>query len=199
MDTLDHVLQERPELLLGAVSLPSKFALQSLFVGLAVVEFSSNAQALDWLTRGLVVAVAPLWTKTKPASVHEITTSVIEPLTTFFRKDVVNSCGDDELDLFLGEQCLPTSGSCTSQCSCAAGYHPQDPPQDVCFKDAGTHSHGNTVAIILGVVLSTLACVLVLLVVCAAVGVLVGVPLLRRKYRKEGATSFRNHFFGHRW
>eukprot|EP01105_Mastigella_eilhardi_P025486 TRINITY_DN6942_c0_g1_i1.p1 TRINITY_DN6942_c0_g1~~TRINITY_DN6942_c0_g1_i1.p1 ORF type:complete len:674 (-),score=145.78 TRINITY_DN6942_c0_g1_i1:69-2090(-) len=197
VEALRNVLAANPDLKLGAVSLSARFALQSLFKGTHIVDYANNYEAQYALTHNYVVAVSPEWTKTPPSYVYEITTPVIQPITAFFRKDMVDSCSDNELDAQYGEECLPTDDTCTDQCTCRDGFHKQSPLQQSCEKN--THSHDYTLAIVLGVVLGTVALVLVLLVLGVILVAAVAFPLVRKKYRTEGATSFRNHLFGHRW
>eukprot|EP01105_Mastigella_eilhardi_P010238 TRINITY_DN2396_c0_g1_i3.p1 TRINITY_DN2396_c0_g1~~TRINITY_DN2396_c0_g1_i3.p1 ORF type:complete len:673 (+),score=108.31 TRINITY_DN2396_c0_g1_i3:58-2076(+) len=191
---------------LGAVSGVAKSVLQFRFrvPAAAVVQYHTTEDALQALrVNPTLLAIAPALFYPTPAGVYELFTETsynmffgFQVFTTFFRKDFVSSCTDDEVDENLSEECLSNeTSSCTPECRCSSGYHKRSPAGPSCAKD----STNRTLAIVLGTVLGSSMFLLLLVVVGVVVVVVVLFPLMRKKYRREGAHSFRGAMFGHRW
>eukprot|EP01105_Mastigella_eilhardi_P017286 TRINITY_DN397_c0_g1_i2.p1 TRINITY_DN397_c0_g1~~TRINITY_DN397_c0_g1_i2.p1 ORF type:complete len:683 (-),score=144.47 TRINITY_DN397_c0_g1_i2:65-2113(-) len=181
---------------LGAVGTIAQAVLHYHFPNITVELFVTTDDALSALrknTSRVVAIVPPLFSEAPPDVTVDEAFVAFQVFTTFFRKDLQNSCGDDELDGNKGEQCLPTDKTCTKTCTCQSGYHAHKPAHDSCEKDLPT------TAIVLGTVLGSFALVLVFAVGGVVLAVLVLFPLLRKKYRREGVSSLRSRMFGHRW
>eukprot|EP01105_Mastigella_eilhardi_P013986 TRINITY_DN3185_c0_g1_i4.p1 TRINITY_DN3185_c0_g1~~TRINITY_DN3185_c0_g1_i4.p1 ORF type:complete len:255 (-),score=33.80 TRINITY_DN3185_c0_g1_i4:46-810(-) len=193
---LNKVFKADPSLKLGAVGVEHQMTLQVLFPNVTVDLFSTTEEAVQaFLITPAIKAVAPACFMQVPAGMYEVDMWLIQPYTMFFRKDIVSCCTDNEVDETLDEECLSTGIGCTSECTCRPGYHQHHPAQTDCEKDTEI----KTTTIVLSVVLGTFGVVLLATLVCVIVAVGVMFPLMRKKYRQEGATKFRSRMFGHRW
>jgi hypothetical protein len=140
---------------------------------------------------GSLFAVMTTWFPRKDllANMTQIETEYVFPTCAFFRRDLVNSCGDGVVDSTLGEECELMGVACDIRCHCESGYKPHEKPQLNCVKDK---LHVWTVILIAGSAITGT----VLLLLLIALGV---VPYLRKRYMRLGATLMRSSLISRRY
>eukprot|EP01105_Mastigella_eilhardi_P024591 TRINITY_DN645_c0_g1_i1.p1 TRINITY_DN645_c0_g1~~TRINITY_DN645_c0_g1_i1.p1 ORF type:complete len:1084 (+),score=221.55 TRINITY_DN645_c0_g1_i1:75-3326(+) len=152
VDDLFAKLRANSHLYMGCVSDSNYWVLQSLLSANSLNTFVTMIYDNDAVLRNLssvdydpnMTAVMPEWIRTPPSGWVMLTISQVQPLVTFFRRDMLDSCSDDELDTAFGEQC--NGGLGCSHCRCMDGFRPTDPISDDCA--GGEHVNSGRVALI---------------------------------------------------
>eukprot|EP01105_Mastigella_eilhardi_P009787 TRINITY_DN2294_c0_g2_i1.p1 TRINITY_DN2294_c0_g2~~TRINITY_DN2294_c0_g2_i1.p1 ORF type:complete len:903 (+),score=177.71 TRINITY_DN2294_c0_g2_i1:715-3423(+) len=131
VDALWERLKENPEYDVGAVTssncgimrtMLAKYGLHNTV--LPIYDNKAAVEILSGVQYPKLLAVLPEWMPELPAGLRELRLQQVLPLNTFFRRDIVDSCTDDQLDPYFGEECLNKTVGCTTSCKCKEGYRP---------------------------------------------------------------------------
>eukprot|EP01105_Mastigella_eilhardi_P012069 TRINITY_DN2777_c0_g1_i6.p1 TRINITY_DN2777_c0_g1~~TRINITY_DN2777_c0_g1_i6.p1 ORF type:complete len:700 (+),score=95.79 TRINITY_DN2777_c0_g1_i6:34-2100(+) len=189
---LAHYLSLHPGLALGGVGMGNVQILKTFYGNLAeIVYFQKTSTAFAAVVSNQsMVAILTDWMSEPPdgyaANVTQFELPFISPSCAFFRQDIVGGCGDGIVDQSLGEECDSSAG-CADNCQCGSGYGVDDRTHE-CHKN---NKKTYTAAIVGGV----LGGLVMAVVVVAVVMLVILIPILRHKYRKEGAIAMRFAIF----
>eukprot|EP01105_Mastigella_eilhardi_P009783 TRINITY_DN2294_c0_g1_i6.p1 TRINITY_DN2294_c0_g1~~TRINITY_DN2294_c0_g1_i6.p1 ORF type:complete len:846 (+),score=118.38 TRINITY_DN2294_c0_g1_i6:37-2538(+) len=130
IDELYERLRANPDLFVGAVADSNYWIMTSLLAKNSaqtkVSMLPDNKKAVELLSGGRspnLTTILTEWMET-PIGLRKLNLQQVQPLTTFFRWDIIDSCTDDEVDTYFGEECLQNSFGCSQHCKCLDGYHP---------------------------------------------------------------------------
>eukprot|EP01105_Mastigella_eilhardi_P019352 TRINITY_DN4545_c0_g1_i2.p1 TRINITY_DN4545_c0_g1~~TRINITY_DN4545_c0_g1_i2.p1 ORF type:complete len:275 (-),score=37.09 TRINITY_DN4545_c0_g1_i2:75-899(-) len=86
------------------------------------------------------LAVIPDAVTNVPPWAVQLAGEMTVPTCAYMRTETVYSCGDEEVDTALGEECETTGVGCTSDCKCKAYYKPTPTPGSSCMLACGDGS-----------------------------------------------------------